>query len=156
MQRLLALGLFGLMILFSGCESLSDAREKLVARDEPRTRAYAADQRTTFDAARRAAEQMGYRFQRGGPAQGELEAISGIGSNDRLSSARQISMKVRLTSTLDGGTEVALLLKEIIEADSVQRAGQATATTLRDTPQYEVFFRTVQQVLDAGKNPAKP
>ena len=137
--------------LFVGCETASGIREKFVAREQPRTRGYAADPRTTYEAARRAAEQMGYRYIRGGPAQGELEAISGIGSNDTLRSARQISMNVRLAATLEGGTEVSLMLKEIIEADSVQRAGQATSTTLRDTPQYEVFFRNVQQALDSAK-----
>ncbi len=61
-------------------------------------------------------------------------------------------MNVKLNATLDGsGTEVSLILKELIETDSSQRAGQATATPLRDTPQYEVFFRTLQQVLDAAK-----
>lgn len=147
-------------LICGGCEAVSDAgdrvRGRLAKREEARTRIYEAPPRATYEAARRAAEQMGYRFIRGGAAQGELEAVSGVGSNDRLSSARQISMAVRLTGTLEGGTEVALTLKEIIESDSVQRAGQATATTLRDTPQYEVFFRAVQQGLDAGKNPEKP
>ena len=40
-------------------------------------------------------------------------------------------------------------LTEIIEADSSNRAGQATETPLRDTPQYDVFFRRVGQALAA-------
>ena len=94
---------------------------------------------------------MGYRFVRGGPAQGELEAISGVATADSLSSSRQISLSAKLRPTLEGGTEISLIFKELIEADSVRKAGQATATPMIDTPLYEVFFRTVQQVLDAPK-----
>jgi hypothetical protein len=57
-------------------------------------------------------------------------------------------MKVTLQPTLDGmGTEVAVRLREIIEADSSNRAGQATEAPLRDTPQYDVFFLRVERVL---------
>jgi hypothetical protein len=160
MKLIFLVALCAWALISAGCEAVSDAgdrvRDRLGKREEARTRIYEATPRATYDAARKAAEQMGYRFVRGGAAQGELEAVSGIGSNDRLSSSRQISMFARFNSTLEGGTEVSLTLKEIIESDSVQRAGQATATTLRDTPQYEVFFRYVQQGLDAGKNPEKP
>jgi hypothetical protein len=57
-------------------------------------------------------------------------------------------MKVSLQPTLDGkGTGVAVRLTEILEADSSNRAGQATESPLRDTPQYDVFFRRVGQAL---------
>jgi hypothetical protein len=139
-------------VLLSGCESISDAtagvRDRVAARVAPQTQTFAAQPRATYDAVRTAATAMGYRFIRGGPAQGELEAISGIGSGETHGSARQISMKVTLHPTLDGkGTEVAIRLTEILEADSSNRAGQATETPLRDTPQYDVFFRRVGQLL---------
>lgn len=140
-------------ILISGCEAVSNAREKLSSREQPRTHTYTADPRATYEAARRASEQMGYRFVRGGPAQGELEAISGIATSDTINSSRQIALDAKFAATLEGGTEVRLLFRQISEKDSAQRAGQATATALRDTPQYEVFFRTVQQVLDAPQKP---
>jgi hypothetical protein len=153
MKHLLALGFLVGGMFLSGCESFSDARDKFAAREQPRTHAYAADPRATYEAARKAADQMGYRFVRGGPAQGELEAISGLSTNDTMRSTHQISLHVKLNAALEGGTELSLLLRELIEADSVRRAGQATVTALRDTPQYEVFFRTVQQILDASKKP---
>jgi hypothetical protein len=91
---------------------------------------------------------MGYRFVRGGAAQGEFEAISGVGPGETHGSARQISMEVTLQPNLDGSaTEVAIRLIEIIEADSSNRAGQATKTSLRDTPQYDTFFRHVGETL---------
>lgn len=143
------------LALFSGCASLSDAttsvREKLAAREQPRTHLYQAPQRVTFEAARVAVEQMGFRIVRGGAAQGELDAVSGLSSSDTLRGSRQITLKLRLQSALDGGTEAALRLTEVIEGDSRGRAGQGTATPLRDTPLYEVFFRNVQVAIDARK-----
>ena len=142
----------------SGCESISDAtsgmRERVAARSAPQTRIFQSTQRATYDAVRAAATEMGYRFIRGGPAQGEFEAISRVGSGETHGSARQIGMKVSLEPTLDGkGTDVAVRLTEILEADSSNRAGQATETPLRDTPQYDVFFRRVGQVLGVAPLP---
>lgn len=154
-KRFFALSAFFAVGLFAGCEAFSGAgqsvREKFALKEQPRTHVYSADTRTTFEAARKAADQMGYRFVRGGPAQGELEAMSGVATADTLSSTRQISLKAKLRPAAEGGTEISLVFKELIEADSVRRAGQATATPMVDTPLYEVFFRTVQQVLDAPK-----
>ena len=137
----------------SGCESLSDAalsvREKISARESPHTKVYAAAPRATYEAVRVAAEQMGYRFLRGGPAQGEFDAVNGLAADDSLRGTRQIAMKVRLRATLDGGTELSVTLDEIIEADSRGRPGQGTSAPLRDTPQYDVLLRRVQQALEA-------
>jgi hypothetical protein len=136
----------------AGCESISDAtsgvRERVSARAAPQTRTFQSTQRATYDAVRSAATDMGYRFIRGGPAQGEFEAISRVGSGEIHGTARQIGMKVLLQPTLDGkGTDVTVRLTEILEADSSNRAGQATETPLRDTPQYDVFFRRIGQTL---------
>ena len=136
----------------AGCEAISDVstgvRDRVAARSAPQTRTYQAPARATYDAVRAASAEMGYRFVRGGAAQGEFEAISRVGSGETHGSARQIAMKVSLHPTLDGkGTDVAIRLTEILETDSSNRAGQATETPLRDTPQYDVFFRRVGQVL---------
>ena len=138
-------------LLLTGCESISDAttsvREKIAAREAPKSKTYPADTRTTYDAVKTATTQMGYRFIRGGPAQGEYEAVSGVGAGERIGTARQLSLKVKLERSLDGGTVVSARITEILEADSSNRAGMATETPLRDTPQYEVFFERVGQVL---------
>lgn len=137
----------------SGCESISDAasgvREKLAAREAPQVRTLAGEQRAVYDAVRRTAEQMGYRMVRGGAAQGRFEAVSGVRAGEHAGSSRQLALKVELGRALDGGTSVAVRITEIIEPDSANRAGQATETPLRDTPQYEVFFRGVEQALKA-------
>jgi hypothetical protein len=152
MSRFASVLLVGVVMALAGCESVSDAtsavRERMAARDQPHVKTFAALPRATYDAVRVAATDMGYRFVRGGPAQGEFEAISGLRSGETIGSARQIAMKVTLRPTLDGkGTDVSVWLREIIEADSSNRAGQATEAPLRDTPQYDVFFLRLGRML---------
>lgn len=134
-----------------GCESMGDAassvREKFAERNAPQTRSYSATHRAVFDAAKATAEQMGYRVVKAGAAQGTLEAISGVRGGERVGSSRQLSMKVKLEGTAEGPTTVAVRITEIIEADSSNRAGVATETPLRDTPQYSVFFEGVERAL---------
>jgi len=150
-MRILVLAAVSLSLMTTGCESMSNGktsfRDRIAARNPGHTKAFAAEQRATYEAVRTAATQMGYRILRGGPSQGELEAISGVGSGERTGTARQLAMKVRLERALDGGTNVTVRITEIIEADSSNRAGLATETPLRDTPQYEVFFRRVGEAL---------
>ncbi|HUR56628.1 MAG TPA: hypothetical protein VM029_02890 [Opitutaceae bacterium] len=141
-------------LLLAGCESISDAthsvRDKFT-REEPRTKTFSAQPRIVYEAVRSAAGQMGYHFVRGGPAQGEFDAVSAVGQGESHRSSRQVSMKARLQGTLDrAGTDVTVSFMEIIEADSTNRGGQATEQPLRDTPQYEVFFRRVEQALAAA------
>jgi len=143
------------LLALTGCESLSDMKdsfkETLASRDQPRTRIFAADPRATYDAARTAVDQMEFRFVRGGPAQGQLDAISNVDSSESMHSSRQITLKARLAPAADGGTEVSLWLHEILEDNSSQNAGMATETPLRDTALYEAFFRDVQQALALPK-----
>lgn len=148
MKALIALSLVALCVAVSGCDSISDVREKFAQRDEPRTKTFSAPPRVAYDAVKQAAANMGYRFTHGGPAQGVFEAVSGVGPGETAGSARQVGVKVRLHATLDGsGTDVSVRFTEIVEADSSHRMGMATETTMRDTPLYEVFFRNIQQAL---------
>ena len=148
--------LVALVLAFSGCGTISDAtdalRERLATREKARERTYEAAPRDTYEALRNAAVQMGYRIVRGGPAQGELEAISGVKTGESHGSARQLHLNVRLRASLDGaGTVVAVRLTEILEPDSSNRPGQATEAALGDTPQYEVLFEKIGQVLAGRK-----
>jgi hypothetical protein len=149
------------VLLLAGCESMSDGsslRDRIAARDPVvHAQTYSAEQRATYEAVRAAATKMGYRFVRGGPAQGEFEAVTAVGGGERIGSSRQLAMKVKLQPAPEVGTNVSAKITEIIEDDSSNRAGQATQTPLRDTPQYEVFFRRVGEELAAPKEqPASP
>jgi hypothetical protein len=46
---------------------------------------------------------------------------------------------------------VTLRLAEVVEGEGATRTAMATESPLRDTPQYEVFFRAVQTALDEQK-----
>jgi hypothetical protein len=144
-------------VVLSGCETVSDVaadmRDRVAARNEGRTKMFAAGDRATFEAVRAAAGTMGYRILRAGAAQGELEAVNTLGTEGSLRSSRQIAMKVRVRAVDERTSEVNVRLTEIIETDSADRAGLATETPLRDTPQYEVFFRAVQRAIEAQKAP---
>jgi hypothetical protein len=138
--------------LLAGCESgFGDSVHSVLApREKPRTRIFQADPRAAYEAARTAAEEMGYRYVRGGPAEGRLEELSGISAGDEPGSSRQISMSVRLDEADGGGTSVSVAFGEILETDSASEPAFATQTPLRGTPQYEVFFRNLQNALQAG------
>jgi len=138
--------------LVAGCESgIEDSvRSALAPREAPRSRVFQADQKAAYEAARRAAEEMGYRYVRGGPAEGELHELSGISGGDDAGGSRQVSMRVRLSQDAEAGTAVAVSFNEIIETESRGGApGMATETPLRDTALYEVFFRNLQDALRA-------
>src|ERR1022692_2463011 len=137
--------------LLAGCESgIEDTvRSAIAPREAPRSRVFQADQKAAYAAALAAADQMGYRFVRGGLAEGRLEELSGISSGDDTGSSRQISMRVRLSPDEEAGTAVSVAFNEIIESDSKNLPGVATETPMRDSALYEVFFRNLQQALQA-------
>lgn len=139
-------------LLLSGCESLSNAagsmRDRIAAREETRERTFAAAPRATYDAMKSAATQMGYRQTRGGPAQGEFEAVSAVAPGERHGTSRQILMKARVSAGLDGRSAIlSVSLSEVLEDDSSNRPGLATRSALRDTPQYQVLFQRVSDIL---------
>lgn len=141
-------------LLLAGCDSgVSDELHSVLGpREAPKSRTYQADQRATYQAVKAAADAMGFRFVRGGPAEGKLEALSGISEGDDPGSSHQVSMKVDLSPAGEAGTVVEVSLTEMIEEPSPNTPAMATQTPLRDTPLYEVFFRNVQTALNA---PAK-
>ena len=152
MKTSAALFLIAASLLSSGCQSLSEAagsvRERITAREETRERTFAAAPRATFDALKSAATQMGYRQTRGGPAQGEFEAVSAVAPGERHGTSRQILMKARISAGLDGRSSIlSVSLAEVLEDDSSNRPGLATRSALRDTPQYQVLFQRVSDIL---------
>jgi len=156
MKTLPTLAVLCAATLFAGCDSgASDELHSVLGpREAPRTRTFQADQKATYEAVKAAVDSMGYRFVRGGPAEGELEALSGISEGDDPGSSHQISMKVHLTPAAEAGTDVEVSLTEMIEDQpSSAIPAMATQTPLRDTPLYEVFFRAVQTALNGP--PAK-
>jgi hypothetical protein len=149
MKRTARLLLAALCLSLAGCETtrheVADrVSEKFTGPTFVR-RVYAAEPRLVFDQARATIERLGFRVTKAGPTQGVLEGVSGLASDDHLRGTRQLKVKIRLTPTLDSGTEVAVLFTEIIEADFDKGAGQGTETSLRNHPLYESFFAGLNQ-----------
>jgi len=151
MKHLLAPALMLAALVFSGCESMPGEEMGRLGPSPVTTRTFQADPRAVYDAARVALAQMSFRVTGGGPAQGRIEAVSGLSSGDSLHGTRQISISIRITPLDDGGSEVHAELKEDIEEDSADRPGFATETRLKDTPYYDVFFNSLGQALAAPK-----
>ena len=131
----------------AGCDSMPGEVHGRLGPAPETTRTFQADPRSVYDAARVALARMEFRVTGGGPAQGRIEAVSGLSKKDSLQGTRQISMSFRIIALSEGGSEVSVTLKEVIEEDSTDRPGFATETPLRDTPYYEVFFGGVAQAL---------
>jgi len=133
-------------LLLGGCESglPDDVRSALGPREAPRSRTFAADQRATYAAARLAVDDLDYHFEKGGPAEGTLEALSKVARGDDPGSGRQLRLKVSMQPAPESGTEVEVSFTEIIEPDSANHPGFATETPLHDTPLYDVYFKSIQ------------
>jgi hypothetical protein len=142
--------LAALMLCLTGCSGLTDKirdlREKAATRGTPHVRTFAVDRRTAYAAAVAALPKVGLQFQRGGAAQGELEAISGQSAEGNGSRRSQLVLTLRLADTLDGGTEVRAWLEEYIETDPSKGSGRASGAPAPDLALYEAFF----QALEAG------
>ena len=141
----------GVCLVLGGCET---TRHDMVARVSEKftgptyaRRVYANDSRAVFGAARATVERLGFRITKAGATQGLLDGVSGLASDDHLRGSRQLSVKIRLVPSIEGGTEVAVLFTEIIEADFDKAAGQGTETSLRNHPLYESFFAGLNQLL---------
>jgi hypothetical protein len=134
-------------LLLGGCAVADSVRERVAEDHAPHTRIFAAEPRATYAAAHAALEPLGFNFTHGGPAEGRMDALSSVMPGEAGENARQVSLHAEFHSA-EGGTEVKVTLKEIIEDDSAH-LGMATTTGLRDTPLYEVFFHAIQANLTA-------
>lgn len=128
-----------------GCESTrggiaTGVREKFSGPTYER-RVFAAEPSRAFEAARTTIVSMGFRVTRAGAAQGVLEGLGGISSDDRLRGSSQRTIKVRIAPAAAAGeSEVAVLFTEISEDSFGGGAVGATEAPLRGHPLYPAFF----------------
>lgn len=142
--------------LLAGCESLHSVRESVRERivgAPPHQRTVPGDEKQVFAAARLAMTKLGYDFERGGPAQGELEGYSHIGAGEDFHSSTQRSITIHLFPGAEGYTEVQVWMKEILESGFDRSTSPATETPLHDPAAFDAFFDALQQQLQgaAGK-----
>jgi hypothetical protein len=144
--------LLGLML--AGCDSVSEQLSAPFVPPQPKTHVFAADERATYAAARAALGDIGFGFSRGGPAQGVLEALSGVqteGEEGYLNGASQLQLEAHFSSAAVGGTEVDVVMHEIVQNDMNQHPGMGTSTVLRDSPVCEEFFQAIGRRLAAAR-----
>jgi hypothetical protein len=141
----LAGGFIGISL--AGCsnvtDKLRDLREQAATRGTPHVRTFAADRRTAYAAAVSALPKVGLKYERGGAAQGELEAIGEPAAEGNGNRRSQLVLTVRLADTLDGATEVRAWLEEYIETDPRHASGRATGAPAPDLALYEAFFNAL-------------
>ena len=149
MKAILAPLLILAVLTMAGC---SAPGEKYGRQGPPpeTVRVFQADSRSVYDAALVSLAHMEFRVTKGGPAQGKIEAVSGLNKRDNLRGTRQIFISVQI-SQLGDESEVVAVLKEAIEDDTNNQPGFATVTPLRDTPYYSVFFDGITEALAAPK-----
>jgi hypothetical protein len=138
-------------LALAGCESTrrdiaTGVREKFNGPTYER-RVVEGEVGAVFEAARERVGAMGFRITRAGAAQGVIEGVGGITSDDTLRGSRQRTIKVRLSAASGGGTEVAVLFTEIVEDDFNQGAGLGTEAPLRRHPLYASFLDGLEQAL---------
>ncbi|HTJ79589.1 MAG TPA: hypothetical protein VL357_11390 [Rariglobus sp.] len=153
MKTFFAVVLSTLVLALTGCGTVgsdftANVREKF-AGPTYRTKVVTGDSKAVYEAALVSVDKLGFRVVGGGAAQGRIEALSGLSASDSLKGTRQLAMKVKLSPVASGGIEAAVLITEQVEDDFNKGAGQATETTLRNTPLYDVFFRSFEEALAA-------
>jgi hypothetical protein len=140
-------------LLLAGCDSVSEQIRAPFAPPQPKSHVFAADQRTTYAAARAALADIGFGFTHGGPAQGVLEGLSSVqteGEDASLSGARQLQLEARFSPAADGGTQVDVVMHELVQSDMNRDPGMGTSTLLRDSPACEEFFNAIARRLAAA------
>ena len=132
--------------MLAGCHSVSEQIRAPFVAPQPKSQVFAADERTTYAAARAALGELGFGYMRGGPAQGVIEALSAVqtGGNDAsLASARQLQIEAHFSPAADGGTQVDVVMHELEQSDLNQNPGMGTSVWLNDSPVYEEFFNAI-------------
>jgi hypothetical protein len=132
-------------LLLSGCDSVSEHLQAPFVAPQPKSRVFAADERATYAAARAALDELGFGYVQGGPAQGVIEALSGVqtGGEGSMTGGRQLQIKAHFSSAADGGTQVDVVMHELVQGDLNQNPGMGTSTWLSDSPVYEEFFAAI-------------
>ncbi len=139
-------------LLLAGCETLGERVGRKFGAAPAQGQSYEADEDRTYAAARIVLEKMGFRALRGNAAQGRIEAVSSIRTDDSFRGARQLEVKISLQPAVGEGTEVWLSISELIE-DSFDKgiSGRATPVPLTGGYLYEAFFRGLRQELGGAE-----
>lgn len=139
-----------ILLTFSGCESVRSKVHDRFTAPVYQPKVINVDQHKAYEVARAALTKMNFTFERGGPAQGKIEALGPLhASATAPGTARQVYLDVKLSPAIEGGTKIEVLFSEMVEDDFNKRPGQGALNPLRDSPLYEVYFRYIDEALAA-------
>lgn len=150
--RLIAPWLVLLLIGLAGCESVSDRIKAKFTPQPARIQAYEASYEEVFAATKITLEDMSFRSVRGRLSSGKLSGVSRLNTNDELSGASQVTVKIEIIEMGEEETEVHVWMTEVVEDRYSQSGGYGTKMPLRGSLLYEILFKGVETVL---KSPAK-
>lgn len=126
----------------AGCESVTNRFGPV----EPKRHVFNADSETVNAAALQAFKRLDFRASRSRKS-GEISAYSQIHTSAAFADSRQLTAKVRLNGMGPGRTEVEMTVTEQVESRST---GGTSQQSMREHGFYQLYFATVQQVLDDG------
>jgi hypothetical protein len=126
----------------AGCESVTDRFSPV----EPKRQVFDADQSTVSAGALQAFKRLDFRASRS--RNGDIEAYSQIHTSAAFAESRQLSAKLHFNEMGPGRTEVEMTVTEQAESRST---GGTSQQTMREHGFFQLYFATLQQVLDEQK-----
>lgn len=126
-------------LVLAGCESVGDRFSPVV----PKVQVYKADQDTLKVAALQAFKRLDFNVTRSKGL--DLEAVSRIHSSVAFADSRQLLVKLRLTEAGPGQTAAEMTVTEQSQSD---RVGGTNQLAMREHGFFQLYFATLQQVLD--------
>jgi hypothetical protein len=133
------LSLFSILAFFAGCESVTDRFGPV----EPKRAAFMGDQDTVNAAALQAFKRLDFRASRS--KSGDIEAYSRIHTSAAFADSRQLTVKLHFNDLGPVRTEVEMIVTEQVQGQS---PGGTSQQTMREHGFYQLYFATLQQVLD--------
>lgn len=146
-MRIVFLLLLGAVL--AGCESVTNRFGPV----EPKRQVFNADGPTVSAAALQAFKRLDFRASRS--RGGDIQAYSQIHTSVAFADSRQLTAKLHFNDAGPGKTEVEMIVTEQVQSQSM---GGTSQQTMREHGFFQLYFATLQQVLDenaAVQPPAK-
>jgi hypothetical protein len=135
--------LISVAIALVGCESVGDRFSPVV----PKVQVFAGDQDNLKIACWQAFKRLDFTVTRSKST--DLEAVSQIHSSVAFGDSRQLMAKVHLSEAGPGKTAVEMTITEQSQSD---RVGGTSQLAMREHGFFQLYFATLQQVLDENPN----
>lgn len=134
---------FAIILALAGCESLDDRFSAV----PPKVQVYSGDQDMLKAASLQAFKRLDFTVTRSKSV--DLEAVSRIHSSVAFADSRQLLAKIHFSEAGPGKTAVEMTLTEQFQGD---RVGGTAQQTMKEHGFFQLYFATLQQVLDENPN----